>query len=377
MIGSAALEQRKTLVRFEARMDCHSSSVISSVGRITAKPPALLTRISSRLQRAITASSARLISAERVTSACRARTSAPRPRCASATASTPAPSRSSAATRAPSRAQASTMAAPIPFAAPVTIATFPSSRMAHPFSLDGTDSIHGAPVLVLCAEEGDRMGRFVDLSVTVDSSTMSPPSTNMRLEVTPHNRGPGFWQVSSGHQSLHTGAHIDSPLHVFKNGITTAEITLDQVMGEALVVDLSAVGANHAITIDDLKKAGAGDVQRGDIVLLRTDWTDKMYGTWPDYFTQSPYFPPETAQWLVERGPKNIGFDFFEEYCARLPDFGSEDFAMHRVILGAGVVIMEGLTNLGALPRRRVDFAAPFYKIAGTEGAPARFFATV
>ena len=45
--------------------------------------------------------------------------------------------------------------------------------------------------------------------------------------------------------------------------------------------------------------------------------------------------------------------------------------------LGAGVVIMEGLTNLAALPRRRVEFAAPFYKIAGTEGAPARFFATV
>ena len=112
-------------------------------------------------------------------------------------------------------------------------------------------------------------------------------------------------------------------------------------------------------------------------MLLRTDWTDKMYGRWPDYFTQSPYFPPAVAEWLVAKGPKNIGFDFFEEYCARLPDFSSEDFPMHRVILGAGVVIMEGLTNLGALPRRRVDFAAPFYKIAGTEGAPARFFATV
>ena len=189
------------------------------------------------------------------------------------------------------------------------------------------------------------MSRYIDLSVTVDDSTLSPPSTNMRLEVTPHRRGPGFWQVSSVRQSLHTGAHIDSPLHVFKNGITTAEISLDQVMGEALVVDLSHVGASQAVTIDD--------------------------------FTQSPYCPPVAAQWLVDRGPKNIGFDFFEEYCARLPDFSSEDFPMHRVILGAGVVIMEGLTNLGALPRRRVDFAAPFYKIAGTEGAPARFFATV
>jgi len=219
--------------------------------------------------------------------------------------------------------------------------------------------------------------RYIDLSVTVDDRTMSPPSTNLRLEVTPHRRGPGFWQVSSVHQSLHTGAHIDSPLHVFSDGITTAEISLDQVMGEAIVVDLSFAGTNHKITIDDLKRGGADQVKKGDIVLLRTGWTDTMYGKWPDSFTQSPYFPPESAEWLVAKGPKNLGFDFFEEYCARLPEFTSEDFPMHRVILGAGVVIMEGLTNLGALPKRRVDFAAPFYKIAGTEGAPARFFAIV
>src|SRR5437870_10376709 len=219
--------------------------------------------------------------------------------------------------------------------------------------------------------------RIIDLSVTVDNETMSPPSTNMKLEVTPHRRGPGFWQVSSVNQSLHTGAHIDSPLHVFKDGITTAEISLDQVIGEAIVVDLSFVGANHGITIDDLKRGGADKVKKSDIVLLRTDWTDKMYGKWHDYFTQSPFFPPESAEWLVAKDPKSIGFDFFEEYCARLPDFTSEDFPMHHVILGADIVIMEGLTNLGALPRRRVPFYAPFYKIEGTEGAPARFFAKI
>src|SRR5207244_1307175 len=124
--------------------------------------------------------------------------------------------------------------------------------------------------------EARLMPRYIDLSVTVDDTTLSPPSTNMRLEVTPHRRGPGFWQVSSVHQSLHTGAHIDSPLHVFRDGITTAEITLDQVMGEALVVDLSFAGPNHAITIDDLKRGGADGVKEGDIVLLRTDWPDEM-----------------------------------------------------------------------------------------------------
>ena len=221
------------------------------------------------------------------------------------------------------------------------------------------------------------MPHYIDLSVTVDNQTMSPPSTNMKVELTPHHRGPGFWQVTSVTQSLHTGAHIDSPLHVYRDGISVDEIRLDQVMGEALVLDLSFVDANHGITIDDLRRAGADEVRQGDIVLLRTDWTDKMYGTWPDYFIHSPYFPPESAEWLVAKGPKTIGFDFFEEYCARLADFTSEDFAMHRVILGAGVVILEGVTNLGALPHRRVPFYAPFYKIAGAEGAPARFFAQI
>ena len=221
------------------------------------------------------------------------------------------------------------------------------------------------------------MARLIDLSVAVNSNTLSPPSTNLRVDITPHRRGPGFWQVSSVSQGLHTGAHIDSPLHVFKDGITTAEISLDQVIGEAVSIDLSFVGANHKITIDDLKRGGADKVKKNDIVLLRTDWTDKMYGKWPDYFTQSPFFPPESAEWLVAKDPKSIGFDFFEEYCARLPDFTSEDFPMHRVILGAGIVIMEGITNLGALPRQRVPFYAPFYKIEGTEGAPARFFAQI
>lgn len=221
------------------------------------------------------------------------------------------------------------------------------------------------------------MTKLIDLSVAVNTDTLSPPSTNIRVEITPHRRGPGFWQVSSVNQGLHTGAHIDSPLHVFKDGITTAEINLDQVIGEAVTIDLSFVDANHRITIDDLKRGGADKVRKRDIVLLRTGWTDKMYGKWPDYFTQSPFFPPESAEWLVAKDPKSIGFDFFEEYCARLRDFTSEDFPMHRVILGAGIVIMEGITNLGALPRQRVPFYAPFYKIEGTEGAPARFFAEV
>ncbi|MBI3075701.1 MAG: cyclase family protein [Deltaproteobacteria bacterium] len=221
------------------------------------------------------------------------------------------------------------------------------------------------------------MPRIIDLSLTVDTSTMGPPSTNVRLGLERFHRGPGFWQVSSVHASVHTGSHIDSPLHVFADGKTTAELPLERVIGEAVVVDLTHVQANQAISVEDLRKGGAEQVRSGDIVLLHTGWTDRMFGQFPRFFTESPYFPAESAEWLVARGPKAIGFDFFEEYAARLKDFTSEDFPMHRAILGKGVVIMEGLTNLGALPSRRVQFFAPFFKLGETEGAPARFFALV
>src|SRR5262249_54137957 len=92
-----ALLHRKTLVRFDARIACHSSSWMSSVARITAKPPALLTRTSTRPHLDSTASTASPISAERVTSVRCASTSAPVSSSARATASSPAPSRSSAA----------------------------------------------------------------------------------------------------------------------------------------------------------------------------------------------------------------------------------------------------------------------------------------
>ena len=55
-------------------------------------------------------------------------------------------------------------------------------------------------------------GRVVDLTVTVDESTKSPPSTDLKVELTRFHRGPGFWQVTAVAQSLHTGSHIDSPL---------------------------------------------------------------------------------------------------------------------------------------------------------------------
>jgi arylformamidase len=217
--------------------------------------------------------------------------------------------------------------------------------------------------------------RIVDLTVTIGEDTISPPSVNVQLKLTSSHRGPGFWQASKVEMVLHTGSHVDFTKHVQEDGETAADVSLDRVCGDAWVIDLSHAQANHGITVADLE-AHTPAIRTGDIALVRTDWTTKQWGNFPTYYLQSPYCTPEAAQWLVDKGAKAIGFDCFSEYCARLPDFTSEDFIIHKIILENGAILMQQMGDLSQLPTdRSFKFFAPFVKMKGAEGAPARFFA--
>jgi len=217
--------------------------------------------------------------------------------------------------------------------------------------------------------------RIVDLTVPIGPGTLSPPSVNMQLKITPRYRGPGYWRASSVEMVLHTGSHVDFSAHVRADGETAIDVPLDRFSGEALVVNVGPCEPSHGVSVADLEKA-APEIRPGDIVLVRTDWTDRMWGQFPDYYLTSPYCTPEAARWLVAKKPKAIGFDCFSEYSARLPDFTSEDFVIHKIILESGVYYFQQMTNLGALPAdRRFTFFAPCLRMREAEGSPARFFA--
>lgn len=221
------------------------------------------------------------------------------------------------------------------------------------------------------------MTRIVDLSVTIGPETLSPPSVAQRLTLTPHHRGPGYWRASTVAMTLHTGSHVDFTAHVVEGGEVASDVSLDRLCGPALVLDVhDLVGSEQPITVELLRERGGDDLQPGDIALVRTDWAERMWGAFPDYYLRSPYCAPEAAGWLVARGVKAIGFDCFSEYCARLPDFTSEDFVIHKIILEGGAILMQQLTNLARLPvGRRVQFFAPCLKMTGAEGSPVRYFA--
>jgi arylformamidase len=224
------------------------------------------------------------------------------------------------------------------------------------------------------------LSRIVDLSPTVPEGFRGPPSTDLGVSFEVRVK-PGYWQSSHAALSVHTGCHVESELHVEEGGRAIDALPLDRVIGSAVVLDLGPVGECASLGVAELSRAAerlaeAGEAMApGDIALLRTGWADRALGT-PEYFRHSPGLTHGAATWLVERRPRCVGCDFFEEPAAREPGWAASEFVVHRAILGAGIPLVEGLVGLDSLPPR-CDFYAPFFKFGGIEAAPARAFAVV
>ena len=225
--------------------------------------------------------------------------------------------------------------------------------------------------------------KIVDLSPAVPHGFRGPPSTDLGVQLEVRTRNDtGYWQSTQlDLMSLHTGTHVESALHTIENGEAIDEVVLDRVIGEAVVLDLTPTEPMQIIEVADLEeanenlKAAGESIRLCDILLLRTDWAQRHIGT-QRYFRESPGLTEGAAKWIVDRRPKSVGCDFFEEPAARQPGWTADQFVVHGAILGADIPLIEGLVNLRDLPPR-VRFFAPFYKFSGVESAPARAFALI
>jgi len=77
----------------------------------------------------------------------------------------------------------------------------------------------------------------------------------------------------------------------------------------------------------------------------------------------------DAAQWVVERGVRLVGVDYLS-----VEGFGG-DGSVHRALLGAGVIVVEGLDLSDAPPGDYTLHCLPL-KLVGSEGAPARAILT-
>ncbi len=218
------------------------------------------------------------------------------------------------------------------------------------------------------------MPDLIDLTMPIQDHFRWPVE---RRTIAEHAKGDLF-QVTWLGFAVHGFTHVDSPKHFFRDGRTTDDLSLEQTIGSAAVIDLRDVEAEEEITAD-LLSARAGHVRPNDIVVLKTCWGQKRAVTTPDFWLDAPFLGRSAASWLLERAPRAVAFDFPQDYCIRLLLSGEvrpvEEHVSHDILLRNDVVLIEYLTNTEALTASRVNFCCMPIKVPAADGAPARVMA--
>ena len=203
--------------------------------------------------------------------------------------------------------------------------------------------------------------KLIDLSHTLDNSTPSfPGDAELRLERYRRLEADHYnaFLLSTG---LHTGTHIDLPMHLLEDGRTAADFPPGAFCGRGVLVD--AAGQNPIALPERLKTADLS----GTVLVIHTGFSASFRD--PRYFTDYPPLSEEFAEFLLHSGIKMLGID--------TPSPDHPPYTLHKRLLAAGIFLLENLTNLEALAGL-TDFeimALPL-KIAA-EGSPVRAVAVL
>jgi len=164
---------------------------------------------------------------------------------------------------------------------------------------------------------------------------------------------------------MHSGTHMDAPLHFEEYGKPLDEIPLEDLIGEAALVDLTFKKPKEGITTSDLEEHGK-HIKEGDIVVLNTGWYKKR-GFNSEWQLNWPYITKESAEWLVNKKVKAVGMDTIA-----VDMYGSEDFAAHHTLFRANIYVIEELSNLDKLKGDRFFISIMPLNIPGVEASPVR-----
>ncbi|MDO8564457.1 MAG: cyclase family protein [bacterium] len=210
--------------------------------------------------------------------------------------------------------------------------------------------------------------RIVDLTHTF-ANTMpvypGDPEPSLRQFAAVEKEGYCDHTLTTG---MHVGTHIDAPMHMIVGGKKMSEIPVEKFSGRGVLIDARG---EKELDIDLLHtrfnlRQEAKVEPFGDIVLFYTGWGEKFKEE--NYFTDFPIMTEALAQELVKRNIKMVGMD------TASPD--KAPYAVHKILLGAEILIIENLTNLESLVGKTFDVQAFPLKLAA-DAAPARVVATL
>jgi arylformamidase len=201
------------------------------------------------------------------------------------------------------------------------------------------------------------MPRIHDVTIPLAPGMTTYPGDPVFALEPVHRAGEGPYSLSRLTLSSHCGTHVDPPAHFAAGGTTVDLLPLEILIGKARVVE---VQARERVDRIDLEKLDLRDDLR---VLLKTRMSGQLLRAYqPDH----AYLSEDAAVYLVQAGLKLVGFDYLS-----IDRSGSTDYPAHRALLGAGVIVVEGL-DLSEVEPGEYEMCCLPLRVAGGDGAPAR-----
>jgi arylformamidase len=157
---------------------------------------------------------------------------------------------------------------------------------------------------------------------------------------------------------VHSGTHVDAPVHFLADAAGVDAVPFDQLLGEARVVE---VREGPSIGVAQLR---AIDPRAGERLLFKTRNSGRCWKT-DRFLSDFAHLSLDAAALLAERRVRTVGIDY-------LSIAGMEEgVPTHRVLLEKGICIIEGL-NLSSVEPGSYEMICLPLRLAGADGAPAR-----
>jgi len=183
-----------------------------------------------------------------------------------------------------------------------------------------------------------------------------------------------FWE--------HSCTHMDVPGHFVAGGRMSPDLSPEELIVPAAVIDISAKAAadpDAVVTLDDVRafERRHGRIPRGAVVCMNSGWEARVdseaayRNVGADGLQHFPGWDADTAEWLVEeRAATGFGVDTLS-----LDPGNSTTFAAHLTILSANRYGIENLANLRRMPPRGATLYVGLVPWEQGSGGPARILA--
>ena len=203
-----------------------------------------------------------------------------------------------------------------------------------------------------------------DISLTVTPQTITGGGPERRFsarqvsEIGAQGLGANLSVLTVG---AHTGTHLEAPSHFVPGGLSVETVDVNMLAGSAEVV---RIYGRSPITAADLEHANIPtDTSR---VLLQTDNTRFKRLHDGEFNKDYTGLAPSGAEWLVHHGVRLVGTDYLS-----IGPYGPVNTETHKILLGAGLVVVESLVLDKIEPGKYTLLALP-PKFASLEASPCR-----